>query len=98
MVHPESYTKTDRTKYLSYIALNESGELAERIVTTYHLLKSCTVCPRRCRINRQNDEQGFCQTGLLPVISSSGPHFGEESALVGRHGSGTFFCSLQSFL
>jgi putative pyruvate formate lyase activating enzyme len=38
-----------------------------------------------------NDERGFCKTGLLPVISGSGPHFGEEPPLVGRNGSGTIF-------
>jgi putative pyruvate formate lyase activating enzyme len=83
--------KTDRTNYPSYIPLHESGELAERIERAYNLLESCTVCPRWCRINRLNDEQGFCQTGLLPVISSFGPHFGEEPHLVGHHGSGTVF-------
>ena len=77
--------------YPSYRALDESGELAERIERAYTLLESCTLCPRRCRINRLNDERGFCRTGLLPVISSYGPHFGEEPPLVGRNGSGTIF-------
>jgi putative pyruvate formate lyase activating enzyme len=77
--------------YPSYRALGESGELAERIERAYTLLESCTLCPRRCRINRLNDERGFCRTGLLPVISSYGPHFGEEPPLVGRNGSGTIF-------
>jgi putative pyruvate formate lyase activating enzyme len=77
--------------YPSYIALSESGELEERICRAYALLESCTVCPRKCRINRLDDEQGFCRTGLLPVISSFGPHFGEEPPLVGQNGSGTIF-------
>ena len=77
--------------YPSYRALGESGELAERIEQAYMLLESCTLCPRRCGINRLNDERGFCRTGLLPVISSGGPHFGEEPPLVGRNGSGTIF-------
>ena len=74
-----------------YVALNRSGELAELIERAYELLTSCTVCPRKCGINRIKDERGFCRTGLLPVISSSGPHFGEEPPLVGRNGSGTIF-------
>jgi putative pyruvate formate lyase activating enzyme len=74
-----------------YVALNMSGELAERIDRAYELLTSCRVCPRKCGINRIKDERGFCRTGLLPVISSSGPHFGEEPPLVGRNGSGTLF-------
>ena len=74
-----------------YVALNMTGELAKRIERAYDLLYSCRVCPRKCRINRINDERGFCRTGLLPVISSSGPHFGEETPLVGFNGSGTIF-------
>jgi putative pyruvate formate lyase activating enzyme len=77
--------------YPSYIALSESGELEERICRAYALLESCTVCPRKCGINRLDNERGFCRTGLLPVISSFGPHFGEEPPLVGHNGSGTIF-------
>jgi putative pyruvate formate lyase activating enzyme len=75
----------------AYVTLNQSGELAERIERAYELLYPCSVCPRKCRVNRINDERGFCKTGLLPVISGSGPHFGEEPPLVGRNGSGTIF-------
>ena len=84
-------TVKDRTDYPSYRALNESGELEERIHRAYALLESCTVCPRQCGINRLEDERGFCRTGLLPVIASFGPHFGEEPPLVGTNGSGTIF-------
>jgi putative pyruvate formate lyase activating enzyme len=77
--------------YPSYIPLYESGELAERIEQAYLLLESCTLCPRRCGINRLKGEDGFCRTGLHPVISSYGAHFGEEPPLVGRSGSGTIF-------
>ncbi|MCJ7741394.1 MAG: radical SAM protein [Methanoregula sp.] len=86
-----SKTVKHRIDYSSYIALSESGELEERICRAYALLESCTVCPRKCRINRLDDERGFCRTGLLPVISSFGPHFGEEPPLVGHNGSGTIF-------
>jgi putative pyruvate formate lyase activating enzyme len=80
-----------RFDYPSYIALSESEELEERICRAYALMESCTVCPRKCRIKRLDDERGFCRTGLLPVISSFGPHFGEEPPLVGQKGSGTIF-------
>jgi putative pyruvate formate lyase activating enzyme len=75
----------------AYLHLHATGELEERAGRAYNLLRSCTVCPRRCGVNRLEDERGFCRTGLLPVISSSGPHFGEEAPLVGRGGSGTIF-------
>lgn len=75
----------------AYLQLHATGELEERAVQAYDLLRSCTVCPRRCGVNRLEDERGFCRTGLLPVIAWYGPHFGEEPPLVGRGGSGTIF-------
>lgn len=69
-----------------------------RIQHAYNILENCTLCPRHCRINRNAAEKGFCGIGQEIVISSSGPHFGEEPPLVGRHGSGTIFisgCNLQ---
>ncbi len=74
-----------------YIRLYANGELERRSDAAHDLLASCTVCPRRCSVNRIAGERGFCRTGLLPVISSFGPHFGEEPPLVGTGGSGTIF-------
>lgn len=54
-------------------------------------MNPCELCPRRCRVNRSKGETGFCGIGQLPAVSSVGPHFGEESVLVGRGGSGTIF-------
>jgi putative pyruvate formate lyase activating enzyme len=75
----------------SYLDLHKSRLLKERVQRAHERLSSCAMCPRRCGINRLNDERGFCRTGLLPVVSSYGPHFGEEPPLVGSHGSGTIF-------
>jgi putative pyruvate formate lyase activating enzyme len=36
-------------------------------------------------------KNGKCRSGLEPIVSSMGPHFGEERPLVGRSGSGTIF-------
>ncbi|HIE09330.1 MAG TPA: radical SAM protein [Armatimonadetes bacterium] len=78
-------------KQPSYLALLESGELDRRIDALYELLSPCRLCPRECGVDRLRDERGFCRTGLNPVVSSYGPHFGEESPLVGYGGSGTIF-------
>ena len=75
----------------SYLALYADGELQKRIRTAIDLLKSCTVCPRQCKVNRLEDEKGVCRTGRRAVVSSYGPHFGEEGPLVGMSGSGTIF-------
>jgi putative pyruvate formate lyase activating enzyme len=81
-----------------YIRLHKSGELAGRIAAAREILKDCTLCPWHCHVNRPAEEKGVCRVGALPMVSSSGPHFGEERPLVGRHGSGTIFlayCNLK---
>jgi putative pyruvate formate lyase activating enzyme len=75
----------------SYVDTFRSGELAARVKGLRDRLASCALCPRRCRVNRLEDEKGFCRTGRKAVFSSFGPHFGEEDPLVGRGGSGTIF-------
>ena len=82
----------------AYLELYRSGKLAERVEAARALLKNCRLCPRHCGINRPADEMGKCHTGKLAVVSSYEPHFGEESPLVGKHGSGTIFftnCNLK---
>ena len=62
------------------------------------LLESCSVCPRSCGVNRLAGDAGKCRTSRRAVVSSYGAHFGEEAALVGKHGSGTIFfanCNLE---
>ncbi|MCS7175927.1 radical SAM protein [Pseudothermotoga sp.] len=67
------------------------SELKLRADKLYELLESCTLCPRNCRVNRFTSKDGACRTGVKPIVSSFGPHFGEESFLVGVGGSGTIF-------
>jgi putative pyruvate formate lyase activating enzyme len=55
------------------------------------MMSPCTLCPRQCKVHRDQGQTGFCGIGELPVVSSVGPHFGEESVLVGHGGSGTIF-------
>jgi len=75
----------------SYLRLYESGELDARIKRLYKILESCELCPRKCRVNRLKGEKGVCRSGRELVVSSYGPHFGEEGPLVGTGGSGTIF-------
>jgi putative pyruvate formate lyase activating enzyme len=75
----------------SYLDTFRSGVLGPRVRTLTERLASCDLCPRRCRVNRLQDERGFCRTGRRAVFSSFGPHFGEEDPLVGQGGSGTIF-------
>ena len=57
------------------------------------LLEACPVCPRHCRVNRLTDRFAVCKTGRHAVVSSYGPHHGEEDCLRGWGGSGTIFFS-----
>ena len=76
-----------------YIHLHESGELAERIRAAREIIKDCTLCPWHCHVDRPAGEKGICRVGSLPMLASYGAHFGEETPLVGTHGSGTIFLS-----
>jgi len=54
-------------------------------------MNPCVLCPRKCGVYRSEGKKGFCGIGEKAVVSSVGPHFGEESVLVGFGGSGTIF-------
>ncbi|MFO7784739.1 MAG: hypothetical protein R6V25_08905 [Desulfatiglandales bacterium] len=77
----------------SYVELARSGRLKERAAEAAALMEHCEICPRACGVNRLEGELGFCRTGRLARVAGYSPHFGEESPLVGVHGSGTIFIS-----
>jgi len=82
----------------TYLELHCSSKLRERIDAALSLLESCSVCPHSCGVNRLAGDVGKCGTPREAMVSSYGPHFGEEAPLVGRHGSGTIFftnCNLR---
>ncbi len=78
----------------SYLDLLQSGELAERASRAVTRLASCDLCARYCRVDRFEGVKGaVCRTGRRAVVSSLGPHHGEEDPLRGWRGSGTIFFS-----
>lgn len=66
-------------------------ELSVRAEFLKKLLEECRLCPNECAVNRLSGETGNCQSSYEVMISSYGPHFGEEPELVGLYGSGTIF-------
>ncbi|MBE9566398.1 MAG: radical SAM protein [Proteobacteria bacterium] len=73
-------------------------ELAARAAALRQIMRDCRLCPRECRVDRLAGETGACAVGAEPMVSSYGPHFGEEAPLVAGHGSGTIFlthCNLK---
>jgi len=81
-----------------YRKLLETGELKKRVELLRKKLRSCTLCPHNCEVDRTAGEKGICGAPADLYISSAFPHFGEEAPLVGRYGSGTIFfthCNLK---
>ncbi|MDP6814873.1 MAG: radical SAM protein [Alphaproteobacteria bacterium] len=83
----------------AYLALHRTGELADRAARAHAHLSDCDLCARDCRMNRLETIRGAaCRTGERAVVSSHGPHPGEEDPLRGSRGSGTIFfawCNLR---
>jgi putative pyruvate formate lyase activating enzyme len=83
----------------AYVALLRSGELKRRAKLARARLEDCDICARACGVNRlESAGKAGCHTGDRAIVSSYGPHFGEEDPLVGTGGSGTIFftwCNLR---
>ena len=56
------------------------------------LLKSCELCPRRCRVNRTKGV-GYCGAGEKVRVALVSLHKWEEPCLSGETGAGTIFFS-----
>jgi putative pyruvate formate lyase activating enzyme len=82
------------TSYIPrYLETHRNGALHARAAEASELLTECTLCPRNCRVDRTQDQRGYCRTGHKAQVASYDAHFGEEAPLVGSHGSGTIFFS-----
>jgi putative pyruvate formate lyase activating enzyme len=57
------------------------------------LYKSCTLCPRTCRVDRTKGELGYCRLSADIVMDCTLAHHGEEPPLSGTQGAGTIFLS-----
>ena len=56
----------------------------------------CNLCPRACKVVRRESitgegQLGYCQSGMLPVISRAALHHWEEPCIAGTRGAGTVF-------
>ncbi|TYO92745.1 putative pyruvate formate lyase activating enzyme [Desulfallas thermosapovorans DSM 6562] len=73
-----------------YIKLLKNKVLPHRVEQARRHFASCNLCPHDCGVNRR-EKLGFCRATDKVVLSSYGPHRGEEPPLVGKRGSGTVF-------
>ena len=56
------------------------------------MLESCELCPRNCKVNR-NEKVGFCGAGIKIRVALVSLHKWEEPCLTGKNGAGTIFFS-----
>lgn len=59
--------------------------------------KKCEICARKCGVNRENGDIGYCRMTDKCVIARAALHMWEEPIISGEQGSGTIFfsgCSL----
>ena len=57
----------------------------------------CTLCPRVCKVNRENGQSGVCGVSAELKVARAALHFWEETCISGNRGSGAVFfsgCSL----
>lgn len=57
------------------------------------LLSKCMLCPRKCGVNRNNNELGYCKASNKMKIGGYHLHMWEEPIITGEKGSGTIFFS-----
>jgi putative pyruvate formate lyase activating enzyme len=57
------------------------------------ILENCTLCPRKCGVNRRAGEFGFCRLSDDVVMNRALAHYGEEPPISGTRGAGTIFLS-----
>lgn len=56
-------------------------------------LSNCDICPRKCGVNREKGELGFCKMKDKIKIARYSLHYWEEPIISGEAGSGTIFFS-----
>ena len=57
------------------------------------LFNKCEICPRRCKVNRNKNELGYCRASNKLKIGGYHLHMWEEPIITGNNGSGTIFFS-----
>lgn len=82
----------------AYAARLTRQELRNRAEALRELMRECVLCPHECSAQRLDGRYGVCRSTSDVMISSAGPHYGEEAPLTGTRGSGTVFftsCNLK---
>lgn len=62
-----------------------------------NMLNECKLCNRNCKVNRNNDETGFCKASNKIKLAKAFLHLWEEPPISQGNGSGTVFFSHCNF-
>src|SRR5512136_2614689 len=73
--------------------MGTEADLFPEVDQLKEILKSCVLCPRKCKVNRRAGELGFCHLADDVVVCHALPHYGEEPPISGTRGAGTIFFS-----
>lgn len=57
------------------------------------LFKNCTLCPRKCNVNRLEGKRGYCGMDSTIRAARAALHMWEEPCISGKKGSGAVFFS-----
>jgi putative pyruvate formate lyase activating enzyme len=60
-------------------------DIEARIATARSLASNCTLCERRCGVDRLRGESGYCGLGIQARVFNELLHFGEELDLIPSH-------------
>ncbi|MDO5521015.1 MAG: radical SAM protein [bacterium] len=61
--------------------------------SSLELLDECKICPRQCKVNRNQGKKGYCKESSTVCISRAALHMWEEPCISGEEGSGAVFFS-----
>lgn len=92
------FSDIKRNPLPAYRARMTIAKLKDRADALKGLMRECRICPHECGARRLEGKYGVCRSTAEVMISSAGPHYGEEAPLTGSHGSGTIFftsCNLK---
>lgn len=62
-------------------------------VTKLLTYQNCTLCPRKCGVDRAAGQRGFCNMPARPLAAKAMLHYGEEPPISGAFGTGAVFFS-----
>lgn len=63
------------------------------VIQVKDILNCCTLCPRKCKVNRNKGEIGLCGMDSKIKVARIAPHYFEEPPISGDKGSGAIFFS-----